>query len=426
MYPLYPTTQSKIDPRFDVVIPHRDDPIDRNINPHYTTYDQVFESEFPSRKFEPREIKGKGRGFSGTSHYFFFEGEEVADPESMEDSTFDMVKSVYDGSAFCPLEFALQLAQNPSRDEEFEEQVDYTYNRLKELDDILYDVKKDEVKRVFNGIHTNSFALDFHEGYAVFIACSLANHSCCENVGWHTVNDVMYWTALIDIPVGTEITLSYTFPSIGPKRKKYFEENYGFTCGCELCSTPLDRWRAFKCDCGGVVYPEKEGFICHTCNFISTETEIEEFIKEEEFIKTIDKTQRQKFYYNPVRKMHDNHLFLFKVMRKYVSMKSCANPLQIFENYLIPVARYQVHYSHGRLYAAILEQYGVALLKYAKIMADTFEYCKEKAIRVFREAYELRCELGMGKSGYAAAIFIEHVSLVDPHKLDAFIEYDEY
>ena len=59
-------------------------------------------------------------------------------------------------------------------------------------------------------------------------------------------------------------------------------------------------------------------------------------------------------------------------------------------------------------------------------MSDIYDYCKDKALIAFRKAYDLRCELGMGRSGYAAAILLEHLNLFDPANMESFVEYDEY
>ncbi|BFU24456.1 hypothetical protein EHI8A_035190 [Entamoeba histolytica HM-1:IMSS-B] len=432
----YPSLRNKFDNNYNVKIPSRKDPIDRSQNSHYNSYEEVYKKEFPEKKFEIKELPGKGRGLVAVEDIhagelvfkeqatIFFEGEE--DSESNKDSTYYMVRSIYDNTAFCSVKFATELAQNHQRDEEFSEHVKFIYEDFKEDKTLLNPVEFEDIKRIVNGIHTNSFSLDFIDGYAVFIACSLANHSCKENVGWHTVGDVMYWTALVDIPKGTEITISYTFPSIRPKRIQYFQDNYGFICDCPLCSGPIDPWRAFKCSCGGIIYPEPEGYKCHSCEYICTEEEINQFNEEEDFIIDMEKLKRHKAYYNPLRKMHDTHLFLFKAMRKYVSLKSCPNPLEIFEQYLIPVAKYQVQFSHGRVFAAVLEQYGVALMKYSKIMPDLYEYCKTKALESFQMAYDYRCSLGMGRTGYAAAVLQEHLDILDPKNLNNFVEYDEY
>ncbi|ELP88401.1 hypothetical protein EIN_229240 [Entamoeba invadens IP1] len=433
----YPSLTSVYDTRYKARIPTREDVIDRSHNPLFTSYEEVYEAEFPHKKFEPRAIPGKGRGLIALEDIkkgemvfkekatLLFVGEED-DEESNKDSTFYMARDVYIQKAFCTLDFALQLAQNPNRNAEFEEHVKFITETLRNDPEVKYEVKKEDVLKVVNGIHTNSFSLDFVDGYAVFIACSLANHSCCENVGWHTVGDVMYWTALTDIKKDTEITLSYTFPSIRPKRIKYFQDNYGFTCDCPMCRAPHDPWRAFKCSCGGIIFPEPEGFICHTCHVCATEEEIEEFKKEENFMLEMDKNKRHRRYYNPLRKMHDTHLYMFRAVKKYISMKACANPLQLFKEYLIPVSKYQVSFSHGRIYPAMLEQYGVTCMKYSRTMPDLLNYLKEEALASFKTAYEYRCTLGMGVTGYAAAVFKEHIAILNPDNLASFTEYDEF
>ncbi|EDR22140.1 set and mynd domain containing protein, putative [Entamoeba dispar SAW760] len=432
----YPEIGDEFDPRYHVLIPSKHDVQDRSDNPHWNSYEEIFRDNFPVRKFEVQEIPGKGRGLVCTDKIHqgemvfkekasvFYEGPEEDD--DMKDSTYYMVKSIYFGTAFCTVQLAIQLGQNPDRVEEFSEHVDFMYQDLLKDDILEYPVKREDIAKIVNGIHTNSFALDFLDGYALFMACSLCNHSCRENMGWHTVGDTMYWTALQDIEVGTELTISYTFPSILPHRLKYFKENYGFICDCPLCSGPSDPWRAFKCGCGGRIYQEPEGWICHQCHKICTQEEINEFINEEVAFKKLKKPKRIQHFYNKTRKMDNSHIYMFKTLRSFVFDEKCPNPLILFEDYLVPIAKYQSSLCHSRLYSAILEQFGVALLKYAKKFPFQNQFCQDKAKKIFKIAYDYRCSLGMGITGYAAQEYIECLELFDEHKLEKYTEYVEY
>ena len=433
----YPTIGNPIDPNYNVTIPNRYKCVNRKENPYWDSYDQIFEEMFPNKKFEMKEIPGKGRGLICTSPIkkgelvfkeqasIFFEGKDENE-DSDFDSTYYMTKSVYFGSAFCTVDFAVQLAQTPSRDEEFKPQVDLIYEELKNDEFLLYELKYDDVKRIVNGIHTNSFALDFIDGYAVFMACSLCNHSCRENLGWHTVGDYMYWVALEDIEVGTELTISYNFPDIQPSRIDYFEKYYGFTCDCVLCKTPIDIWRSFTCECGGIIYSDKDGWICHKCNRISKEDEIQEFIKEEERFKRMNKVQKRHHFKTQGKRMDDSHIYIIKMLRKYVCDPSCPNPLTIYEKHLLPVCKYHCEQSRGRLYASCLEQYGVSLLRFAQKYPHLSTSTKHKAEISFKMAYDYRCSLGMGSTGFAAREYLDLIELFDEDKLDKYSGFDEY
>ena len=65
-------------------------------------------------------------------------------------------------------------------------------------------------------------------------------------------------------------------------------------------------------------------------------------------------------------------------------------------------------------------------MKYSKVMPDLHDYCRQQALKAFQMAYDYRCSLGMGVTGYAAAIYLEHLQILDPRNLETFVEYDEY
>ena len=344
-------------------------------------------------------------------------GEETKDDN--EDSTYFMIKSIYEGNATITPSFATQLAQNPCREKEFEKHVQWVYKRLVELSSSLkYKVDIDEVRKIENGIHTNSFSLDFQEGFAVFMACSLVNHSCKENLGWHTVGDYMYYTALRDIAFGEELTVSYSFPNLNEKRIDYYKSYYGFSCDCPYCTKGIDNWRVFTCSvCGGMIYPDEGGWKCHSCDRKIGKDEIAYFEAEEVAIKNFKKESRYRWYYKPMRKMSPGHLYLFKALRNYFMTKSCPNPIQLAEEVLIPVAEFHKEQTHGRLYASLMEQYAIALLKYSQVMKCIEEQCREKALDCLHKAYDYRCSIGMGVTRFAAAIYLENLELFDPVKL---------
>ncbi|KAL7721505.1 SET domain-containing protein [Entamoeba marina] len=417
----YPDMDSTIDPRYNIPIPSRDGHIDRSNLPLYSNYEELLDNDFPRRKWCIEEIPRKGRGLICTSP--IYKGETVMKEkastlylgpdteDNVKDSTYYLIENIYKGNATITPTFAACLAQNTSRNEEFEEHFKSIYNNfIEEQHDFKYGVEYDELRLIVNGIHTNSFALDFQDGFAIFMGCSLANHSCCENMGWHTVGDTMYYTALQDIDVGTELTY------------------YGFTCDCLFCTTGVDIWRIFKCSiCNGMIYPDVDGWVCHKCKRTCDEEEIAFFEAEEKAIMRFKKESRYRWLYRPLTKMHYGHLILYKALRNYFMTQACPNPIQIVEEYLLPIAEFHRDITHGRLYAAILEQYAFVLLKYATVMTNISDYCEEKALDCLKKAYDYRCSIGMGVSGYAAAIYLENMQYFDVDKLNAtVVHYEEY
>ena len=118
---------------------------------------------------------------------------------------------------------------------------------------------------------------------------------------------------------------------------------------------------------------------------------------------------------------------LFKALRNYFMTEACSNPIQLAEEVLIPVAEFHRELSHGRLYAAVLEQYSLVLLKYARIETITALELRAKAMECLRKAYDYRCSIAMGVTGYAAAIFQENLRYFDPEVLKGnIVHYEEY
>ncbi|BFU24358.1 hypothetical protein EHI8A_206130 [Entamoeba histolytica HM-1:IMSS-B] len=436
---IYPELNDSIDHNYDILIPSRTDFIDRKNMPIYNSYEELFEGDFPKRKWVMEDIPGKGRGviccrpikagelvFKERASILYI-GPETKDEN--KDSTFELIKKVYEGNATATPSFVAQLAQNPSRENEFENHVQWMFNEFKNNSyQFKYEVVLDELRKIVNGIHTNSFSLDFQEGFGVFMGCSLVNHSCSENMGWHTVGDTMYYTALKDIEVGTELTISYSFPNVNSKRIRYYHDYYGFDCDCVLCTKGIDNWRVFDCIyCGGLIYPDENEWICHTCKRKSTQEEIFFYEAEEKAIMQFKHESRYRWFFRPLRKMSPYHMYLFKALRNYFMTQACSNPIQIAEEVLLPIAEFHRDISHGRLYAAILEQYSLVLLKYCQTVTILEEWCKKKALECLRKAYDYRCLIGMGISGYAAAIYLENLKYFDPENLKGpIVHYEEY
>ena len=74
-------------------------------------------------------------------------------------------------------------------------------------------------------------------------------------------------------------------------------------------------------------------------------------------------------------------------------------------------------------------------LKQKKKMGIPHKLCEGKNIALIFEktSTRTRCsfevaayDLGMGVTGYAAAIYLEHLQILDPRNLETFVEYDEY
>ena len=73
---------------------------------------------------------------------------------------------------------------------------------------------------------------------AISLKASRVNHSCVPNAffSWNENLHRMTIHAIVDIPAGEEITVSYVFTFFSLEyRQKLFREYYGFNCDCPAC-----------------------------------------------------------------------------------------------------------------------------------------------------------------------------------------------
>ncbi|KAL7714302.1 Set and mynd domain containing protein [Entamoeba marina] len=407
------------DPNYNVKVPSKDKQ-DYSDVPFFTNYTDILNT-FGKVSFELLDTESMGRGLFSTttipkgqtilveSAEILFLGDEPEDP--IKDSTYHLVRSLYNQTAHVPPSFASQLAQTPTRATEFAKHVSEITTLLQNDATLLnssYKITEEEVALIVNGIHTNSFLLDFHDGVAIFMYASLVNHSCSPNVGWHTVNNKMYFVALQDIPPSTQLYISYTFPALLSSRDKYFYSSYGFHCSCPLCSTKTDYWRAFLCDCGGYIFPINKVWKCNSCGMM---------------LNSIKKPLR----YKPCGKVADAHIRRFKSFRAFAQSKKCFDPIKVYEKTILPISKYYSRYVFGRIYASTLEEYAVVCIRYVKELKDDIkkypnenlmnqqddehlmDFILNKAKLAFWNSYLQRCNIGLGVGGYAAQSLVENV-----------------
>ena len=78
-------------------------------------------------------------------------------------------------------------------------------------------------------------------GTGLYALGSRFNHSCCPNVGRHSMGDVTIFRVIKDVEPGTELCInyieSYSLASSAMRRSK--ELNRDFTCGCERCTNEV-------------------------------------------------------------------------------------------------------------------------------------------------------------------------------------------
>ncbi|CAD6578124.1 MAG: hypothetical protein ASARMPRED_008537 [Alectoria sarmentosa] len=76
-------------------------------------------------------------------------------------------------------------------------------------------------------------------GSGIFLKAARINHSCCPNAffSWNSNLQRVTIHAMVDIPAGDEITISYIFPFFSLEtRQAVFREHYAFGCDCPACN----------------------------------------------------------------------------------------------------------------------------------------------------------------------------------------------
>ena len=110
----------------------------------------------------------------------------------------------------------------------------------------LHDLQK-AYKTNFGIMKTNSFSMEFeNQTYlTLFPTISRLNHSCQPNCNHYWSGSYFKVRAIKPISAGEELTISYMSPlqradfHSRQSRRKILSEEFGFECGCNLCSSEL-------------------------------------------------------------------------------------------------------------------------------------------------------------------------------------------
>ncbi|MES1920457.1 hypothetical protein MHBO_002122, partial [Bonamia ostreae] len=106
-------------------------------------------------------------------------------------------------------------------------------------------INQEKVSEIMSIIDTNSFEVNVSRewrGCGLYLASSMANHSCASNCGFMFKGDglKLQLIAKEEIKAGQEITISYDSyaETIEDRfnRVLYLSQNYGFLCRCIKCS----------------------------------------------------------------------------------------------------------------------------------------------------------------------------------------------
>ena len=406
---------------------------------HYqkiTDMDEYYKQYLHHLKID--QIPGKGLGVIATKP--FVKGElilhekafvvstiEDEEDEELRKSTIELCELLVTDQCSITMDVFMKLAQTPSLESLSKEEAIKINDVFKRV--LNYDNQK-ELEQMINIIHTNTFALDFTNGSALFLFSSRFNHACSFNALWHTVNDTLYICAVDDINVGDEICISYSSIMILEEKKDYFSRGYGFECDCQLCHSQTDCWRAFYCpECNGRMILSNGRFECLQCHAHPSEERLSLMISEEEKLKELPNFMRTYMLFNPTNTIHPSHLLMYKSLRKYCNNLDNPENIKYLKKYLLPTAKENYHFIHGRLIASLYEQYGYLLLRKSERGENEIliEEYKQKALKKFIKAYKYRCTHGMGFSGFASKFLFDcYEFYCGYYDLDDFILLDEY
>ena len=120
---------------------------------------------------------------------------------------------------------------------------------------------------------------------------------------------------------------------------------------------------------------------------------------------------------------------MYKSLRKYCNNLDNPENIKYLKKYLLPTAKENYHFIHGRLIASLYEQYGYLLLRKSERGENEIliEEYKQKALKKFIKAYKYRCTHGMGFSGFASKFLFDcYEFYCGYYDLDDFILLDEY
>jgi hypothetical protein len=138
-------------------------------------------------------------------------------------------------------DFMLLASNRHAHEEELMRQLYTTANLARSLDRWLEAVDSHVIFECLLRIRTNTFAITNASGLRVgsglYIQASLFNHSCQPNLTYRraATGANLEFTALGDIPVGTELTISYVSSEKLEERRAWLLQSHFFLCACERC-----------------------------------------------------------------------------------------------------------------------------------------------------------------------------------------------
>ena len=110
-------------------------------------------------------------------------------------------------------------------------------------------VSLEECAMILSVLNTNAHMLE-EGGSALYPeAGAMFEHSCEPNCVFNTFNNDLWVVATKDIQMGERMSIDYINGFYEPKdtRRETLKEVYDFDCNCQLCSSGVDRARAFNC-----------------------------------------------------------------------------------------------------------------------------------------------------------------------------------
>lgn len=112
-------------------------------------------------------------------------------------------------------------------------------------------------------LNNNQLELEEYDGSGLFVYTALCEHSCAPNASYSTNDDVLYMTAIQDIPANSRICIDYINGYYAPtnERLDILWSSYGFQCTCERCQGS-DRVRAMACQQCKTEQQSLHGFHC--------------------------------------------------------------------------------------------------------------------------------------------------------------------
>lgn len=154
-----------------------------------------------------------------------------------------------------------------------------------ELDESLNYADLDRIRKI---VDCNALIADGRLKYefkelmcGLWLLPSFINHSCFDvNVKWHMHGDFLAIIAIKDIPVGTELRMSYISPAESLESRDELLRNYEVRCDCSLCcfqrqEMPMKQERLDS------ALKRYEEYISKPGSMVSTETsELESIVKE--------------------------------------------------------------------------------------------------------------------------------------------------